>query len=57
MLHVYENHLGGYYTTYEIQTYEETHCETCGDNDWYLGAVETEDEARKLYEDYTKDPF
>ena len=48
-LHVYESHLGGYFTTKDIMTFEEQCCEQCGDSDWYLGEVDTEREAEELY--------
>lgn len=54
MLYVYENHLGGYYTTKTQLTLDEEHCEQCGDSDWYLGTAETEEEAERIYEEYMK---
>ena len=53
--HVYASHLGGYFTTGERLTFEEKHCEQCGDCDWYLGQAETEEEAEKLYNEYLND--
>lgn len=36
MIHLYENHLGGWYT---LDHYEEPdYCETCGDYDEYIGS-------------------
>ena len=49
-LHVYESHMGGYFTTEEELTTEQEYCDQCGDNDWYLGAVDTQEEAAQLYE-------
>lgn len=51
-MHVYENHLGGYYTTEHRLTYEEEYCEQCGDSDWYLGQVANEKEAERLYNEH-----
>ena len=53
--HVYASHLEGYFTTGERLTFEEEYCDQCGDCDWYLGQVETEEEAEKLYNEYLND--
>ena len=37
-MYLYESHLGGLYTTEDIQSYDELYCETCGDYDC-LGCV------------------
>lgn len=39
-MHLYENHLGGYYV---LDEYDESMLETCGqcgDSDWYVGYFE-----------------
>lgn len=54
MLHLYENHLGGWYT---LDRYEEPdYCETCGEFDVYVGAFQsTEDVALKLLKEDASD--
>ena len=37
MIHLYENHLGGYYVTEEYDEELLKICETCWDSDWYVG--------------------
>lgn len=40
-MHLYESHLGGLYTTENIQSLDELYCETCGYSDGELGEFET----------------
>lgn len=36
-MHVYESHLGGFYTSKNYYNYEDLYCEECGDSDDYIG--------------------
>ena len=56
MIHLYENHLGGYYTADEYdEDFLET-CEDCGDSDWYIGRYDTMEEvALELFKRDTSD--
>ena len=47
-MYIYENHLGGLYTTDEELSFEELYCEVCGDSDYLLGYAETREEAKKI---------
>ena len=54
MIHLYENHLGGWYT---LGRYEEPdYCETCRECDEYVGAFQSmEDVALKLLKENASD--
>ena len=54
MIHLYENHLGGWYT---LGHYEEPdYCETCREFDEYVGAFQsTEDVVLKLLKENASD--
>ena len=54
MIHLYENHLGGWYT---LGRYEEPdYCETCRESDEYVGAFQSmEDVALKLLKEDASD--
>lgn len=54
MIHLYENHLGGWYT---LDRYEEPdYCETCRECDEYVGSFRSmEDVALKLLKENTSD--
>nr|DAX31910.1 MAG TPA: hypothetical protein [Caudoviricetes sp.] len=54
MIHLYENHLGGWYT---LDRYEEPdYCETCREFDEYIGAFQSmEDVALKLLKEDASD--
>lgn len=54
MIHLYENHLGGWYT---LGRYEEPdYCETCREFDEYIGAFQSmEDVALKLLKEDASD--
>ncbi len=52
-MYIYEGHLGSLYTSYHELSYEETHCDACGDSDWLIGEAATREEAWKLLEDDT----
>lgn len=56
MIHLYENHLCGYYTTDEYnEDFLET-CEACGDSDWYFGEYDSMEEvALELFKRDTSD--
>lgn len=41
MSYLYENHMGGWYTTEDELTYDELHCETCNDSDYPIGEYTT----------------
>jgi len=47
MIHLYESHLGGYYTTDHY--IKDTYCDQCGDSDTYLGEFKTEEEAKNYF--------
>ena len=42
-MYIYEDHMGGLYTSDRELSYDEVHCETCGDTDWLIGYAETKD--------------
>lgn len=48
-MYLYENHLGGIYTSDEIIDEEELYCEECGDSDWYIGSIEEDDPIEAAY--------
>ena len=54
MIHLYENHLGGWYT---LDRYEEPdYCETCRECDEYIGSLRSmEDVALKLLKEGASD--
>lgn len=47
-MYIYENHMGGLYTSYDVLDYEDTYCETCGDSDLLIGHANTREEAWEL---------
>ena len=47
-MYIYEDHLGGLYTSDRALSYEERHCEQCGDTDWLVGYATTKEEAWNL---------
>lgn len=47
-MYIYENHLGGYYTSDTMCDHEEMYCEQCGDSDTYLGEASSKKAIRKL---------
>lgn len=47
-MYIYEDHVGGLYTADHMLSYEERHCEQCGDTDWLVGYAETKAEAWDL---------
>lgn len=52
-MYVYEGHMGSLYATDYQLSYDERHCEQCGDTDWFLGTADTKDEAWELLKDIT----
>lgn len=53
MKYYYVDHLyGNLYSSSSKLSYDDLYCEECGDSDTYLGAFETEEEARLAYEKY-----
>ena len=44
-MYIYENHLGGFYSSDESLDYEDLYCEQCNDNDQELGFANTVKEA------------
>lgn len=50
--YVYENHMGGLYTSEEPLPFDYLYCETCGDIDWELGYFENRAEAKEMIEEY-----
>lgn len=57
--YIYQSHLGCLYTSNRHLSYDECHCEECGDCDWELGYAETRERARELVtaEDLYRDEF
>lgn len=54
-MYLYENHLGGLYTSDEIEDEEFLYCEECGDSDQYIGKIDEDtpiEDAYKLINDY-----
>lgn len=52
-MYIYESHLGRFFWTEEMLTYDETYCETCGDSDSFLGCANNKEEAWDLLKDMT----
>lgn len=52
-MYIYEDHLGGLYTSDRELSYEERHCEQCGDSDWLIGYAATRAEAWELLKNET----
>jgi hypothetical protein len=52
MPYLYENHMGGFFDSYEELSWEETHCEICGDSDWCIGYYETDEERQQLIDSF-----
>ena len=50
-MYIYENHMGGLFTSYCELSYEECYCETCGDSDWLIGEADTREEVLELLRD------
>lgn len=50
-MYIYENHMGGLFTSDQELSYEECYCETCGDSDWLIGEADTREEALELLRD------
>ena len=50
-MYIYENHMGGLFTSEWELTSEECYCETCGDSDWLIGEADTREEALELLKD------
>lgn len=47
MIYIYESHMGGLYSTNEIQ--KDTYCDQCGDSDWLKGTAECKEDVYKLF--------
>ena len=47
-MYIYEDHMGGLYTSDRELSYDEVHCVICGDTDWFIGYAETKEEAWNL---------
>ena len=47
-MYIYEDHMGGLYTSDRELSHEEIYCEQCGDWDWLLGYAETKEKAWNL---------
>ena len=52
-MYIYEDHMGGLYTSDRELSYEERHCEQCGDTDWLVGYAATKEAAWNLLKDDT----
>lgn len=50
-MYIYEDHMGGLYVSDRELSYEERHCEQCGDTDWLIGYATTKEEAWNLLKD------
>ena len=50
-MYIYENHMGGLFTSNRELSYEECYCETCGDFDWLIGEADTREEVLELLRD------
>lgn len=50
-MYIYENHMGGLFTSDRELSYEECYCETCGDSDWLIGEADTREEVLELLRD------
>lgn len=51
MKYLYEDHLGGIYTTDEKLDTESLYCEQCGDSDWLISSFETIEDFWNLIKD------
>ena len=45
---IYENHLGGFYTSSTEYDYDMLYCDSCGDSDTFLGVARNRAEAWKI---------
>ena len=52
-MYIYENHMGGVYSSNELLDEEFLYCETCGDYDWLIGEADTREEAWELLKNDT----
>ena len=52
-MYIYEGHMGSLYTSNYELSYDERHCEQCGDTDWEIGYANTRAEAWELLKDIT----
>ena len=52
-MYIYESHMGYLYTSSTPLTYEQIHCEQCGETDWLIGYAATRAEAWDLLKDET----
>lgn len=50
-VYVYENHLGGLYTSDDYIPYDELYCEQCSDSDYEIGSFDTFEEFLRYYAD------
>ena len=50
-MYIYENHMGGLFTSDRELSYEECYCEICGDSDWLIGESDTREEVIELLRD------
>ena len=50
-MYIYENHMGGLFTSDRELSYEECYCKTCGDSDWLIGEADTREEVIELLRD------
>lgn len=50
-MYIYENHMGGLFTSDHELSYEECYCETCGDFDFLIGEADTREEVIELLRD------
>lgn len=50
-MHIYESHMGGFYTSNDEIDYDDLYCDQCGDSDLYLGEAHTLKEVLGLITD------
>ena len=51
-MYIYENHMGGLYSSEWQLDYDDLYCEQCGDSDWEIGNFETPEELWNLIKPY-----
>lgn len=52
-LYIYENHLGGLFSSERELDFDEIYCEDCGDSDTLIGCADTAETAWQLLQHYT----
>lgn len=52
-MYIYDGHMGSLFATDHELSYQQRHCEVCGDSDWLIGYATTRAEAWDLLKDDT----